>query len=299
MQAPGKLLRTGLCVFAGISAGFSEMTTGLDANIGFFLLPKEIQGFVSKGFSEVGRGNVYVSEDAASSGYSQTTYRYRHEFGLRMKPNIGFSISPTFYFDNGVGFGFEGSGGFSIDEVDATHTISDSLGRDSYSPIPHAYRRKQTTTNDQVYAKYRYLGLTLTYRRPFVKKTQLQFSLNIGQGSYLSLFRIEEAGGSISYHQSNGHVVSTGTYPATFYTFGIRYLSFAIKPGVHLVKPLTRQLSLRGGLSVPVSYVDKGYKWSEDGGTNESIVFYPANRFVAGNLILSLGIVFHFIGGRS
>ncbi|MBD3320242.1 MAG: hypothetical protein GF350_04015 [Chitinivibrionales bacterium] len=280
-----------LCMLSVISG---EMTTRIDAAVGYFILPENVRGFVEEGFDEAARGNVYVTRNVSSGGYSDISYQYSHDFATRMRPNAGFSISPVFFLNNGFGFGFEGAGGFSIDDVSATNTSADSLGRDSYSPVPHAYRTKTTTSHDQVYAKYRYFGGTLAFRRPFLKKSRLRFNLTAGGGSYLAVFRIEETGGTLQYHQSNGTIVLSEPYGPGFYSFGIRYHSFVVKPALALERHLTRQISLCGGFSWPVSYIEKAYKWSESSGTDYDILFFPGNRFVAGNPLLSCGVTVHF-----
>ncbi|MBD3343600.1 MAG: hypothetical protein GF401_00905 [Chitinivibrionales bacterium] len=298
MNQHNLFLQSGILMISLASVLFCEMTTSLDANFGYFILPENIRGFVEEGFYEAGRGNVYVTEVDGGSGYSRTSYRYSHDFGTDMKPNIGFSISPLFFLHNGIGFGFEASNGFSIDEVNATHTVSDSLGRDSYSPVPHAYRTKQTTSKDQIFTKYRYFGFTLAFRRQFLAQSRLRFDINAGWAGYTAVFRIEELSGSLQYHQTNGHVVHTEIRAPTFYTFGIRYTSFVVKPGIALERHLTPQVSVNSGVTLPFSYIEKGYKWSDDAGVDDDIVFYPGNRFVAGNLLISLGVTLHFIRER-
>jgi hypothetical protein len=263
--------------------------------LGYYTLPSEVSGYIDGYASSDNR--ILMSESSADyvSDATGTEYRYSHPIANRTRPNIGFDLGLSFMFPNRLGFFINGSRSFSIFENKAAQTQSDSLASDSYATIPYDYKIRSITSNDQLYLKSIHFGFGLQYRIPLGKRLDLVASAAFGRSAYSQYFRTNTVETSTVYKQNNGNTVYTeANKNGAFETFGIRYSAYSLRPAIAAELSFNTPLSLRAGVACPLSYIEKGYRFTDNELESLDQVYYPEARFVAGNLMLTIGFAWHF-----
>jgi hypothetical protein len=270
-----------------------KLSLSIGGNVGYYTLPKETKGFIDRNAFPT---NPYIWSEAGTNenGSIEYTGKYKHPFPLKTRPNGGVNFGISYVFQSLIGVFLEGCWSSSIRDQIVNQSISDSLPTDDYAIIPHDYRIRVIGSTDQLYVKSLQFCFGLSYAMPLTQKAWLIFAGGIGSADYSLLFRIETQSDAMSYYQNNGHrVYSEITGQGSFQAFGIRYSAFCVKPKIAVEWEVKSPLSVRIGLSYPVSRVEKGSYFTENNYDN-SITFYPSKRFWAGNAILdamvSLGL---------
>jgi hypothetical protein len=240
----------------------------------------------------------YVTAEEATtdgSGYTQKSFRYEHPFPRSTLNNIGLNVDFQACFGSGLIIGQELSRTFSIKDHSSVHQVNDTLDGSGNSSIPADYRKQSYRSDDRLYLKSLLWGFVLGYRIPMRDKVSISALAGLGAAFYRQVFQIEKTNVAVIYHQQNGHQVYKQKQPDSFDVFDIYYRSFYVRPQCILDYRIARNVSLRVGASVPISYVDQGIHYSD--GYGPDMLFYPHGRFVAGNAILHLGVRIHLNPG--
>jgi hypothetical protein len=268
-------------------------------NLGYYALPKSISGNMQGDYGDYGRVAYYeTSPDGAEGGYSSDNYIYEHSFASRTRPNLGMNFGMVYFFSPSLGIGFEYGRSFSILEHVADHTILDTMPEELDFPVVHDYVVEKTVSHDRLYLKSVLMGVVLEYCRGLKDNMTLNFGLGLGTADYMQVFQIEYREIAYQYYMNNGHPVYSKSAGSDFQVFGIAYSSFYLKPRAGVEYRISPHLSFNGAFSFALSYIEKGYEWTEIGGYNTFTVFYPSKRFFAGNPALSIGIGLNFLAGR-
>jgi hypothetical protein len=275
----------------------AELLIGVSGTAGRYLAPDEVRGNITGHPGSGEYRSSYAADEGGSAegGYDQSSYRYSHPFHEDARNNIGFALDIAYLFPSGMGFGFEFQRTFSVGEHAAAHTVRDTLGQDVYSSIPHDTKVRSATSDDRLYLKSRLVGMAWHYRRRLGGKLSLTLRCALGLANHIQLFQVEQTDVRTDYLQSNGHAVYSEPGQPSFDVFGIRYAAAYLRPAVGVHYHLVPRLSLRGEVGIPVSYVEKGYRWREGEGAGwfDAAAYYPRERFAIGNLHLSLGMLAH------
>jgi hypothetical protein len=139
--------------------------------------------------------------------------------------------------------------------------------------------------------------LVLGKRLKLTEKTRLKIGCGLGRAFYYTIFQIDKLEGTVGYYRSDGLKVYSEVLPSSFSAFGIRYSSFYVKPALGVLRDLSKYSWIAAELSCPLSYIEKGNRWSDGSHTDYQTVCYPSGRFVAGNLALGVSLGVHFGGG--
>ena len=276
----------------------AELHISLAGSAGYFILPDAVSGnVVQDGYEPIAPG-PYVTDDGSATSYDQTGYRYRHQFGKEVAPNVGFTLGLAYFFASGFGLGPEFVYGGSVRDLSGSTVTHDSLGADPNSVIPHDYRMQTTESSDRMRVKHWTLGILFGRRWALNSHIDITAAVGIGMADYLAWFQIERNHTTTGYYQANGHQAYEEATDGEFTVFGIRYPALYLRPSLGCSYPLSSRVTLNADVKVPLSYIDKGYDWSDNGGMSHTAVFYPSRRFVAGNVVLNLGLGLH-LGKRS
>ncbi len=273
--------------------GVAAVTFGGDA--GVYTLPKEISGYIDGNASTYNR-YIWAESGKDQYGYIEKTYKYKHPFPLRTLPNTGVHFGVSYNFPSRLGVFLEGCRTFSIRDKTISQNVPDSLAGDEYAIIPHDYRIRSTESDDRLYMKSFQFGLGLSYTMPLKHKVKLIIAGSFGGAYYSQYFRVETSSITTDYYQNDGHLVYSETNDqGSFEVFGIRYSTYCFKPAVAAEWGLKPPLSVRIGLAYPISVIEKGVHFTESSSyDDDSDTYYPANRFWAGNVVLSAGVSLNF-----
>jgi hypothetical protein len=273
----------------------AEVSITFGGILGVYTLPSEITGYIDGGASTDNRF-IWAESGTDDYGYISRTYRYEHPFPLKTLPNAGLNLTFSVRFPNRMGFFLEGCRTFSILEKEIDQSAADTLPADQYAIIPNDYRVRTTASNDRLYTKSFLLGLGLLYAIPIKDKIRLIIAGSFGRAYYSQYFRIETIAITTDYYQNDGHRVYTETdNQGSFDVFGIRYSAYYFKPAILTEWDLRSPLSVKLGLAYPLSLIEQGYHFTQNDEFNQyASVFYPSRRFVAGNVMLSVGASLNF-----
>jgi hypothetical protein len=192
---------------------------------------------------------------------------------------VNFGISYT--YQSQVGVFLEGCWASSIRDQTINQSVPDSLAADNYAMIPHDYRTRVIESTDLLYTKFLEFSLGISYAVPLAHKARFIVACGIGSSDFSQFFRIETKSVTMNYFQNNGHIVYHETEnQGAFEVF---------KPAAAVEWEVRSPLSIRAGLSYPFSLIEKGAYFHETN-TNYSLSYYPSKRFMAGNVILTIGV---------
>lgn len=287
-----------IVIFAIVSVcaeeGDFSWSIGASGVLGWYLLPDEVTGNIeeSSGGSYV-EASAPVSDDE-NSGFVRNRFRYSHPFDKSTYPNYGFASAITFKLKNDLLIGAEISRTASIDEHTIRHTYSDTLAENSYSPIPHKYRVLTTVASDRLYVKSFVGCITIGRRFNSGRRYAIDGLVGIGGAFYRQVMQTTEEAVTTAYHDADGANVFEESAEPTFRIHGIQYVSVAVVPEIRISRFLSEGFAMEAGVGVPLSYVEKGYSWTENDGVNETKTYYPDGRFTAGNVRLHIGVSLHF-----
>ncbi len=269
---------------------------GASGVLGWYILPDMVTGNVD----ESGGGSYSEASAPASNdenpGFVRTRFRYSHPFDKSTAPNFGFASSVTFKLPNDLIIGAEISKTASIDENTVRHTYSDTLTKMSYSPIPHEYRVLEIAACDRLYVKSLAGCILLGRRFNLGRGYSLDGLVGIGGAYYRQFMQSTEEKVSTKYYDENGNEVFQEEVQPTFRIRGIQYVSVAVVPELRLSRLISEGFAIETGIGVPLSYVEKGYSWTENNGADRGKIYYPDGRFTAGNVRLHIGVSVHFAG---
>jgi hypothetical protein len=278
-------------LLAGVATIHGGISFSFGGNAGAYTLPEEIKGYID-GSAPMDSRYIWTESGADQYGYIQQTYKFKHPFPTRILPNTGINFGIAYTFPSRVGIFFEGCRSFSILDEEIDQSVPDTLPGDQYATIPHDFRIRLTESNDHLYMKSFQYGIGLSYAIFVKDKFWLIASGSFGGASYSQYFRIATTSTTTRYYQNDGHLVYTATdNSGSFEVFGIRYSAWCIKPAIAAQWDLKPPLSLRVGLGYPVSLIEKGVYFTDNGSYNYySSTYYPSNRFWAGNAVLDAGV---------
>lgn len=267
---------------------------GASGVLGWYILPDMVAGNVDESESgSYSEASVPASNDE-NSGFVRNRFRYSHPFDKSTAPNYGFASSVTFKLPNDLIIGAEISRTASIDEHRVRHTYSDTLTKMSYSPIPHEYRVLEIAASDRLYVKSLVGCILLGHRFNLGRGYSLEGLVGIGGAYYRQVMQSTEENVSTKYYDENGNEVFQEEVQPSFRIRGIEYVSVAVVPELRVSRFLSKGFAIETGIGVPLSYVEKGYSWTENNGVNTGKTYYPDGRFVAGNVRLHFGVSVHF-----
>jgi hypothetical protein len=182
----------------------------------------------------------------------------------------------------------------SLDEHTVRHSYSDTLSGISYSPIPHDYRVLTTNASDRLYVKSFVGCITLGRRFNSGRRYAVDGLVGIGGAYYRQVMQTTEETVTTEYYDANGNGIFEEETEPTFRIHGIQYVSVAVVPEIRFSRFLSGGFAMEAGVGIPLSYVEKGYSWTEKGGVREEKTYYPDGRFTAGNVRLHIGVSLHF-----
>jgi len=259
---------------------------------GYFLLPDNITGNLEDyGYYYSPYDVSYLDQISSDNQYYKQEYTYRHPFSKKTLANIGFESQISIFLTNELAVGFEYGKSVSISDYIEEDVLRDSIPVpiNSNNPIPHDYKIQLITTRNNLYLKMNAVGVTGNYRRLYKGKFFINYGFGMGSVSYLQIFRLEYPKVELKYYQNNGNEVYSEIQSSAFNVFGIKYISYYVRPKISIEYPLIEKLVLKTSLSIPFSYVEKGYRWTEESSYDDDTIFYPSSRFMAGNFKLSFG----------
>jgi hypothetical protein len=299
---PEAMAVTLVCLALGADSARAEVSLTFGGSLGAYTLPGEVEGYIG-GDASTNSRFVWAESAPDEYGYVERTYHYKHPFPSKTLPNAGINLSLAWRFPSRLGFYIEGGRTFSILQKELDQSVPDTLLNDQSNIIPHDFRIRTSASNDRLYTKSFQLGLGFLYIVPIREKIRLILAGSVGRAFYSQYFRIETTEITTSYYQNNGNKVYSETdNHGSFEMFGIRYSAYCFKPSITTEWDLQRPLSLKIGLSYPFSLIEKGTYFTESNYFDSySSVFYPSDRFVAGNVLLhvGLGLTFGKGGDRS
>ncbi len=304
LPCPNRALHSGAGVIAAFSlliitatASAGEWCLGAGITGGYFLFPDHIDGHIAQEYGNSWRGNPYVTAEAStadnSSGYTQTRYTYSHPFHGKERPNLGFDVQATYYSKSGSYFGLELMHRFSARDYYVTHTVRDTFPKNQATVIPHDYVVEEYSSRDHLYVKFLGFGAGMGKRVSLDSLTAFRIGVSAGKANYLNIFRIERTNATTRYYSSSGNEVYSQKGASDFSVQGIQYTSWYIKPSAGLHRTISDLLWVAADISLPLSYIEKGYRWTSEEKADRSTVFYPSGRFVAGNLALTVSLGVH------
>jgi hypothetical protein len=256
-------------------------------------MPKEVEGYID-GYASTTNNYIWSESSTNQYGYTEYTYKYKHPFPSKTLPNAGMNFGLSYTFQSRIGVFLEGCWASSIRSATKNQSVPDSLAGDEFAMIPHDYRIRFIESNDRLYMKSFQFGLGLSYTMPLTNKASLIIAGSFGRADYSQYFRIETKSVTTNYYQNSGHLVYSETNAqGTFDVFGIRYSAFCVKPAIAAEWDVKSPLSVKIGLSYPISLIEKGAYVTENY-DNYSIAYYPLNRFEAGNVVLDAGVSLGF-----
>jgi hypothetical protein len=280
-----------LCIVAVVSDSQAEFTLNIGFDAGYYLLPGIVKGNISGGGYDLHSGDSYTCIEDIDTDNGEYSYRYTHPYAHRMRPNLGLSIHPVYFFKSNLGVGGALSASFSIWEDDTVHTLIDTIESSTFAD----YMVRRRISEDNIYARHYIAGFTLAYRFPFGRYSGVRIGAMLGRSILLTRFTIDQISSTLSHQQRNGHVVYTEKEQPEFETFSVRYHSFVLQPQLYIARRMTPQISFNAGVSCPLSYLEKGVSSDR---SYYDIEYYPSSRFIAGNIAFSAGIAIHFTRGE-
>jgi hypothetical protein len=291
MQKPCITIIIPLALIACFASAHGGISFTFGGNAGAYTLPGEVKGYID-GSASTNSRFIWAESGTDQYGYITQTYKYKHPFALRTLPNTGVNFGIAYSFPSRIGVFFEVCWAFSVFDKETGQCVPDTLPGNQNATIPHDYQIRSIESTDRLYLKSFQYGIGLSYSVPIKKRLRLIFAGSFGSAHYSQYFRVETTSITTGYYQNDGHLVYTGTdNRGSFEVFGIRYSANCFKPAVAAEWNLKSPLSVRFGLSYPISLIEQGvYFTGNDSYDYYSSTYYPSKRFWAGNVSFDAGV---------